>query len=34
MFGSPTAGMQKEIAYAKRKGMVIRYFNEDLKEDA
>ena len=34
VFGSPTAGMQKEIAYAKRKGMVIRYFNEDLKEDA
>lgn len=34
VFGSPTAGMQREIAYAKRKGMEIRYFNEDLKEDA
>lgn len=34
VFGSPTAGMQKEISYADRKGMVIRYFNEDLKEDA
>lgn len=32
-FGSPTAGMENEIAYAKRKQMTIKYFNEDCKEE-
>lgn len=29
VFGEPTAGMQKEIAYAERKQMTIKYFKED-----
>lgn len=33
VFGEPTAGMQSEIAYAERKCMMIKYFNEDMKED-
>ena len=33
VFGKPTAGMLKEIAYAERKQMTIRYFNEECKED-
>ena len=33
VFGKPTAVMLKEIAYAKRKQMTIKYFNEDCKED-
>lgn len=33
VFGKPTAGMFKEIAYAKRKQMTIKYFNEECKED-
>ena len=33
VFGESTAGMQKEIAYAERKQMTIRYFNEECKED-
>ena len=33
VFGSPTAGMQTEIAYAKRKQMTIRYFGLDMKEE-
>lgn len=33
VFGEPTAGMEKEIAYAKRKQMTIKYFNEDCKEE-
>lgn len=33
MFGEPTAGMENEIAYAKRKQMTIKYFNEDCKEE-
>ena len=33
VFGEPTAGMQSEIAYAKRKCMTVKYFNEDMKED-
>ena len=33
VFGMPTAGMLNEIAYAERKQMTIRYFNEECKED-
>lgn len=33
VFGKPTAGMLNEIAYAGRKQMTIRYFNEECKED-
>ena len=33
VFGKPTAGMLNEIAYAERKQMTIRYFNEECKED-
>ena len=33
VFGKPTTGMLNEIAYAKRKQMTIKYFNEDCKED-
>lgn len=33
VFGEPTAGMKMEIAYAKRKQMTIKYFNEDMKEE-
>lgn len=33
VFGKPTAGMLKEIAYAERKQMTIKYFNEECKED-
>ena len=33
VFGIPTAGMQSEIAYAKRKQMKIRYFDTDMKEE-
>ena len=33
VFGKPTAGMLSEIAYAERKQMTIRYFNEECKED-
>lgn len=33
VFGEPTAGMENEIAYAKRKQMTIKYFNEDCKEE-
>ena len=33
VFGKPTAGMSNEIAYAERKQMTIRYFNEECKED-
>ena len=33
VFGEPTAGMENEIAYAERKQMTIRYFNEECKED-
>ena len=33
VFGSPTTGMQTEIAYAKRKQMTIRYFGLDMKEE-
>ena len=29
VFGEPTAGMQKEIAYAERKQMTIKYFKEE-----
>ena len=32
-FGKPTAGMLNEIAYAERKQMTIKYFNEECKED-
>lgn len=32
VFGKPTAGMQNEIAYAKRKNMRIRYFSEKMEE--
>lgn len=28
VFGNPTAGMQREIAYAERKQMTIKYFDE------
>lgn len=28
IFGSPTAGMQAEIAYAEKKQMTIKYFDE------
>lgn len=28
VFGNPTAGMQREIAYAERKQMTIKYFEE------
>lgn len=34
VFGKPTAGMQCEIAYAERKGMCIRYFDSEMKEEA
>lgn len=34
VFGEPTAGMENEIAYAKRKQMTIKYFNEDCKEES
>ena len=34
VFGIPTAGMQKEIDYAKHKQMTIKYFDEDMKEEA
>lgn len=34
VFGKPTAGMQCEIAYAERKGMNIRYFDSEMKEEA
>lgn len=30
VFGEPTAGMQTEIAYAERKSMTIRYFDEEM----
>ncbi|MEE1249137.1 MAG: DUF4406 domain-containing protein [Lachnospiraceae bacterium] len=33
VFGNPTAGMQTEIAYAKRKQMTIKYFDLDMKEE-
>ena len=33
VFGKPTAGMLYEIAYAERKQMTIKYFNEECKED-
>ena len=33
VFGKPTAGMLNEIAYAERKKMTIKYFNEECKED-
>ena len=33
VFGEPTAGMENEIAYAKRKQMTIKYFNENCKEE-
>ena len=33
VFGKPTAGMLSEIAYAERKQMTIKYFNEECKED-
>ena len=33
VFGEPTAGMEKEIAYAERKQMTIKYFNEECKEE-
>ncbi len=33
VFDNPTVGMQQEIAYAERKGMRIRYFTEDMKEE-
>ena len=33
VFGERTAGMLNEIAYAERKQMTIRYFNEECKED-
>lgn len=33
VFGKQTAGMLNEIAYAERKQMTIRYFNEECKED-
>lgn len=33
VFGKPTAGMLNEIAYAERKQMTIKYFNEECKED-
>ena len=33
VFGKLTAGMLNEIAYAERKQMTIRYFNEECKED-
>ncbi len=29
VFGEPTAGMQEEIAYAQRKKMTIKYFDEE-----
>lgn len=29
VFGEPTAGMQKEIVYAERKQMTIKYFNKE-----
>lgn len=28
VFGNPTAGMQSEIAYAERKQMTIKYFDD------
>ena len=34
VFGKPTAGMLNEIAYAERKQMTIKYFDEDMKEEA
>lgn len=30
VFGSPTAGMQSEIAYAESKRMTIKYFEEEV----
>ena len=33
VFGQPTAGMLNEIAYAERKQITIRYFNEECEED-
>lgn len=33
VFGKQTAGMLNEIAYAERKQMTIKYFNEECKED-
>lgn len=30
VFGSPTAGMQSEIAYAEKKKMTIKYFEEEI----
>lgn len=33
VLGKPTAGMLNEIAYAERKQMTIKYFNEECKED-
>lgn len=30
VFGSPTAGMQSEIAYAESKKMTIKYFEEEV----
>lgn len=34
VFGEPTSGMQNEIAYAERKQMTVKYFNEDMEEEA
>lgn len=33
VFGEPTAGMENEIAYAERRQMTIKYFNEECKEE-
>lgn len=33
VFGEPTAGMENEIAYAERKQMTIKCFNEECKEE-
>lgn len=33
VFGEPTVGMQNEIAYAERKQIAVRYFNENMKEE-
>ena len=33
VFGELTAGMENEIAYAERKQMTIKYFNEECKEE-
>lgn len=34
VFGEPTEGMQNEIAYAGRKQIAVRYFDETMKEEA